>query len=420
MVSTDSPSNLAAHDPSNHAAIMEELNMYVGPANPQDHRRVAGKAVTILPRPPNPSPIKQTSTSPQSNGPNLIRAQVIAAASQPLTTATVQHLQQQTPSQTIKCQTNKLGSRKMTHEIEEEVLSNWGEHVTEYYEGIRRRVFKKIAQKLNEMLQDEPYYTEKQVENKITYMEKRYKSVKDKYSDFSIDDLNERSMRTQVERMFPLFFKVHEIIGRRTDVSPDSATTAAVEDNGQGIHTSGDMSVSNRGRKRKRPLNGTTQLELKSGEMLPDPDPTVADVHLLEDSDGVENVGVDIDSDGNVRESFAKRRKKPSGPETKRTGKGSARNASPRDSAGSDAVLKAAMKQIDSDERQRKDMLEVMRKELQLKQAKIEIEKKSAQDQTALAKAVELRKLAEAYVGIDEKENAKQLLSESYELLSKL
>lgn len=431
MVSTDSPSNLPPHEVPNPAAVIEEL-MFVSPTTQPEHRRVGGKAVTILPRPAPTTPIKQSTPSPPSNGQALAATQAQAiAASQPISSASAHQIQQQPATiPTMKCQTNKLGSRKMTHEIEEEVLANWGEHVTEYYEGIRRRVFKKIALKLNEMLQEEPFYTEKQVENKITYMEKRYKSVKDKFhaSGYGVDDLTERSMRTQVERMFPLFFKVHNIIGRRSAISSvvtaaaASTAAAAAEVNGQGLNGTDNPSAANRGRKRKRSSNGGPEIEVKPDDLLPTADPPVLDVPLLDDSDETGDIGADIiESDGSPRESGIKKRRKPNMLDSnKRTNKKTTKPASPKQAAASETVLKATVKQFETEERQRKEMLQVMRNELHLKQLQIDLEKKSAQEKAQMTKAVELRKLAELYANIDEKSRSKQLLDESYALLSKL
>lgn len=373
--------------------------------------------------------MKQSTPSPPPNGQVLAAAQAQAiAASQPVSSNSGQQIQQQssnTPT-AIKCQTNKLGSRKMTHEIEEEVLANWGEHVQEYYEGIRRRVFKKIALKLNEILHEEPFYTEKQVENKITYMEKRYKSVKDKFSasGFAVDDLSERSMRTQVERMFPLFFKVHDIIGRRSPAlaaAAASTAAAAAEVNDQGVNGSGDASAANRGRKRKRAPNGATELDVKPDDLLPTSDPPVPDVPLLEDSDDVADVGDVIESDGSPRDNSVKKRRKPNMPDpNRRVTKKAAKPVSPKRASASESIVKATLKQIETDDRQRKEMLQVMRTELQLKQVQIDMEKKNAQERSAMTKAVELRKLAEIYASINEKDTSKQLLDESYALLSKL
>lgn len=434
MVSTDSPSNLPLHEVPNPAAVIEEL-MYVPPNTQQEHRRVAGKAVTILPRPSSGGAMKQNTPSPPLNGQVLAAAQVQPITpSQPVSSNSAQQQQQQSvAAPTMKCQTNKLGSRKMTHEIEEEVLANWGEHVTEYYEGIRRRVFKKIALKLNEMLQEEPFYTEKQVENKITYMEKRYKSVKDKFSasGFGVEDLTERSMRTQVERMFPLFFKVHQIIGRRATIAPAATTAAtaatvataaaAIDISGQNLNGAGDSTATNRGRKRKRTPHGATDLEARNDHLVTTGDPAVTDVPILEDSDdGIDAGDVIVESDGSPRDNSAKKRKKQTTPESNRRPRRKAKARASDQVPASDSILKATLKQIENDERHRKEMLQVMRTEVQLKQVQLEMEKKNMLEKSVMSKAIEMRKLAEIYANIDDKDSAKQLLDESYGLLSKL
>lgn len=43
----------------------------------------------------------------------------------------------------------KLGSRKMTQDVEKEVLARWGEKVEEYLRSVRRQVFKDITLALN-------------------------------------------------------------------------------------------------------------------------------------------------------------------------------------------------------------------------------------------------------------------------------
>lgn len=433
MVSTDSPSNLPPHQVPNPAAVIEEL-MYVPPNTQQEHRRVAGKAVTILPRPSTAAAMKQNTPSPPLNGQILTSQMQGITPSQPVSSNSAQQQQQQQQSVTtpaMKCQTNKLGSRKMTHEIEEEVLANWGEHVTEYYEGIRRRVFKKIALKLNEMLHEEPFYTEKQVENKITYMEKRYKSVKDKFSasGFGVEDLTERSMRTQVERMFPLFFKVHQIIGRRATIAPAAATaataatvaTAAVDVSGQNLNGAGDSTVANRGRKRKRSPNGGADLEAGNDNLVTTGDPPVTDAPILEDSDDAVDAGdVVAESDGSPRDNSTKKRKKPTTPESNRRPKRKTKARALDQASATDSILRATLKQIENDERQRKEMLQVMRTEVQLKEVQLELQKKNVLEKSVMSKAIEMRKLAEIYANIDDKDSAKQLLDESYDLLSKL
>ncbi|CDF35016.1 unnamed protein product [Chondrus crispus] len=199
-----------------------------------------------------------------------------------------------------------------------------------------------------------------------------------------------------------------------------AVTVAAIETSGQPMHVQPDLSAANRGRKRKRTINGITQLDVKGDQLLPDSDTPIPDVPLLEDSDEVADVADVMESDGSPPNSFVKRRKKPNLADPKRSGKSNAKNPSPKDSSSSVAVLKTFLAHIENDEKQRKDMLEVMRSDLHLKQAHLDIEKKNTHDKTTLAKAAELRKLAEVYAGIDDKRIAKELLEESYDLIAKV
>lgn len=404
--------------------------MFTASNNPQQdiRRRVpttATKAVTILPRPPSmttakddpssasavnapasdPVPLTNAAPSPSSAAENGA-TQTVGAAHAP----TAEQKSVANDSAPAKCQTNKLGSRKMTHDVEEQVLAAWGNHVNEYYGGVRRRVFKKIALQLNDVIQEPPFFTEKQVENKITYMEKRYKTIREKYaaSGFSADDLSEKHMRTQVERTFPLFFKVHQVIGERT------ASEAPEDDAGSNMLNFADPTSAKRGRKRKRSVNGTAPIDTDNVNQGCADDPPATEI--LEDSDIVAD-----DDEGSVsspkQKSDLSKQKRDVAELNKRFKK------KPKIQSGSrfsmaETVSRNIMKQMEADEKHRSEVLQIMRNELDMKQAQFGVDKALSEHETSLVKIQEMRRIAELYMNLGEKEKAKSLLDEARELLA--
>lgn len=397
--------------------------MYTQASNPsQEVRRrltpAAGKAVTILPRPTNPAAIKDNAAPPGANvnaagadasqghivGAQLSRGRegpaMQGAVGQP--TVTVQDIPQS------KCQTNKLGSRKMTNQVEEQVLAGWLTHVEEYFGGVRRKVFKKIALSLNDIVHEPPFFTEKQVENKITYMEKRYRTVKEKYaaSGYSLDDLNEKHLRTQVERTFPLFFKVNQVIGGRTKADP------ADEEVGPG--NSGET-ASKRGRKRKRSANGAVVDDGENENQVSGEDHAVTEV--FEDSDNL--IDLDTGSVGSPRQRLNLTKAKKDIIEVNKSfrKKSAGRRGS---SLMAEELMKQIARQMVADEKHRNEVLGMMRVEVELREARVAAEKASSEQTTQMTKVQEIRKIAEMYINLDEKEKAKSMLNEAHELLGRL
>eukprot|EP00177_Eucheuma_denticulatum_P008903 GFKZ01016166.1.p1 GENE.GFKZ01016166.1~~GFKZ01016166.1.p1 ORF type:complete len:426 (+),score=82.04 GFKZ01016166.1:232-1509(+) len=395
--------------------------MYTQASNPsQEIRRrlppAAGKAVTILPRPTNPAARNDSVAPPGASVNAAVAADpgqgsnvaahlsrgregtaIQVAIAQP--TATVQDTPQS------KCQTNKLGSRKMTNQVEEQVLAGWLTHVDEYFSGVRRKVFKKIALSLNDIIHEPPFFTEKQVENKITYMEKRYRTVKEKYaaSGYSLDDLNEKHLRTQVERAFPLFFKVNQVIGGRTKVDPTD------EDGG---HGNSAETASKRGRKRKRAANGAVADDGENENQVSGEDHAVTEV--FEDSDNL--VDLDAGSVGSPRQRLNLTKGKK---EIIEVNKSFRKKSAGR--RGSSLIAEELMKQIATqmvaDDKHRNEVLRMMRTEVELRETQVAAGKESLEQSIQMTKVQEMRKIAELYVKLDEKEKAKSILQDAQELL---
>lgn len=409
--------------------------MFNASDNPQQdiRRRVpttaAAKAVTILPRPPSmatakddpsaASAINATTASdsapPHNATPSLSPAAENGATqttAPPQAPTTEQMKNAANDSAPAKCQTNKLGSRKMTHDIEEQVLAAWGDHVNEYYGGVRRRVFKKIALSLNEIIQEPPFFTEKQVENKITYMEKRYKTIREKYraSGFSADDLGEKHLRTQVERTFPLFFKVHQVIGERT------APEAPEDDTGSNILNFADPTAAKRGRKRKRSANGTTPVDTENVNQGCADDPPLTEI--LEDSDNVADDDEGSLSSPKQKSDLSKHKR-----DIAELNKHFKKRPKIQSSAGSsmaEMMSRNIKKQMEADEKHRSEVLQVMRNEFEMKQAQFGAERIKSEQDASLAKVQEMCRIAELYTNVGENGKAKSLLDEARELLATL
>eukprot|EP00180_Rhodochaete_pulchella_P002426 Plantae.Rhodophyta-Rhodochaete_pulchella.ctg3715.p2 GENE.Plantae.Rhodophyta-Rhodochaete_pulchella.ctg3715~~Plantae.Rhodophyta-Rhodochaete_pulchella.ctg3715.p2 ORF type:complete len:348 (+),score=40.43 Plantae.Rhodophyta-Rhodochaete_pulchella.ctg3715:51-1046(+) len=116
-------------------------------------------------------------------------------------------------------------SRSFTKESEQEVLRAWETHLGEYTGGVRKRAVEKITKRANEALgylECGPVFTEKQILNKISCMQKRYNFVRDKMSGsgFRMDDFSVGSLRNTVLKLSPLYFEVDTIIRSRPNVNP--------------------------------------------------------------------------------------------------------------------------------------------------------------------------------------------------------
>lgn len=105
--------------------------------------------------------------------------------------------------------------RQFSKSDEETLVALWRDNIEAYYKGVRRRVLEKMTAKMNENLATAPFFSLKQVENKLSYMEKRYKSVLDEMRKlgFSCGADEPSSVRISCERKFCLFYDVHDILG---------------------------------------------------------------------------------------------------------------------------------------------------------------------------------------------------------------
>eukprot|EP00171_Calliarthron_tuberculosum_P023877 IDg23877t1 len=141
--------------------------------------------------------------------------------------------------------TKKSVKRRFTVAHEQHLIAAWEDNINSYYKGVRRNCIARITKSINDLLSEPPLFIPKQIENKLQYLERRYKDVKDEFSasGFGVDQLGDGSLRTTVERKFPSFFSVHEIIGGRYNISPKylldvGGNSPPVEDNVDALHES--------------------------------------------------------------------------------------------------------------------------------------------------------------------------------------
>lgn len=97
---------------------------------------------------------------------------------------------------------------------EERLVQLWKANIEQYYKGVRRRVLEKMTAGMNASIAAPPFFALKQVENKLSYMEKRYRAVLEEMRrlGFSCGDDDPSSVRISCERKFCLFYDVHDIL----------------------------------------------------------------------------------------------------------------------------------------------------------------------------------------------------------------
>lgn len=268
----------------------------------------------------------------------------------------------------------KTAPRKFTIQHEEQLIAAWGDCVHEYYAGIRKNVIKRIRKEVNTLVMKEPFFNDRQILNKLAYMEKRYKEIRDEFSasGYGVMQMGEGSLKITVERKFPLFFSVHEIIGSRTNIEPEYVVDAGGQDVVDGsqvaLTTSGTRSSS-------------------AGAVV-------------------------IGSDGEANEekeavqSSAKKRNTSS-------------SSGPKNSV-TESLLSSIENQSAADERQHQSMMVVMRGELLVSQAELEMKKHAAENESRKCKAEGLRKLAEMHMSLGNKGKATQILCDAHDILSKM
>lgn len=113
----------------------------------------------------------------------------------------------------VEEKTPPTNRRQFMREDEETLVKLWQAHIDAYFNGIRRRVLDKMTCELNETLDGPPLFHAKQVANKLSYMERRYRAVREELrrQQSSPDDAPP-SVRAAVERRFCLFYPVHAVL----------------------------------------------------------------------------------------------------------------------------------------------------------------------------------------------------------------
>ncbi len=119
------------------------------------------------------------------------------------------------------------GRRQFTWEDEAVLVDLWKKHISEYFNGVRKRVLEKMTEELNSKLSAPPHFTVKQVNNKLHYMERRYRSLLDDFRNtgthIAAPDAPV-SIRASIERKFSLFYVVHDVLADVVDASQPSVT----------------------------------------------------------------------------------------------------------------------------------------------------------------------------------------------------
>lgn len=130
------------------------------------------------------------------------------------------------------------GRRQFTWEDEALLVNLWKKHISEYFNGVRKRVLEKMTEELNSKLSAPPHFTVKQVNNKLHYMERRYRSLLDDFrntgTQIAAPDAPV-SIRASIERKFSLFYYVHDVLANVVDASTPSATVQVPPPSSTGV-----------------------------------------------------------------------------------------------------------------------------------------------------------------------------------------
>eukprot|EP00171_Calliarthron_tuberculosum_P013282 IDg13282t1 len=116
--------------------------------------------------------------------------------------------------------------RQFTRGDDETLVDLWRAHIGPYFHSVRRRVLDKMTAELNDKLDAPPYFNAKQVANKLSYMERRYRAIREDFSrqKMSFDSDVTQSLRATIERRFNLFYPVHDLLRNIIDTGAVSPT----------------------------------------------------------------------------------------------------------------------------------------------------------------------------------------------------
>lgn len=279
-----------------------------------------------------------------------------------------------TPVAAMKKKTpeKKLTQRRFTSQHEEKLIAAWGECVHQYYGGVPKKAIIRIQKEVNSLVLKPPFFSEKQITNKLRYMEKRYKDIRDEFtaSGYGVMKMGEGSLNMTVERKFPFFFSVNEVLGSRTYIEPEYVVDAG------GLEVEGGSQMALTTSQKKGVISGA--------------------------------VAIGSDSDGERSDEETGKIKC-----TPKKGKISSKSMS-------ESLLSSIVSQSAADERQHTPMMIVMHGEFLVSQAELEMTKHAAASDVRKGKGEGLRKLAEFHATLGNNGKAVQILRDAHDILTQI